>query len=198
MNCSYGISCSMPCFLTVNTGKKSMVSLKTDHFLPQWLNVISLFKCCVIYLTVQVRATSPRPKRWHEQGKLLLSIMLQQHREFMTLKRWKFTVTEHLIVTSFEGKRARTRFLFAINKLRRFKYLSVWAGDQILLLLLSVWGSIAETELANSRISAAMLSHAQSKAHCTLTVTFPWTPTPSFGVLSAVQSQFQAWWPVSD
>lgn len=63
MNCSYGISRSMPCFLTVNTEKKGMVSLKTDRFLPQGLNVISLFKCCIIYLAVQVRATSPRPKR---------------------------------------------------------------------------------------------------------------------------------------
>lgn len=70
--------------------------------------------------------------------------MLQQHREYMTLETWKLTVTEHLIVTSFEGKRARTRFPWAINKLRKFKYLSVWTDDQ--LLLLSFWGSIAETE----------------------------------------------------
>lgn len=103
------------------------------------------------------------------------------------LKTWKFTVTEHSIVTSFEGKRARTRSPWAINKLSRFKYLSVWADDHLLLLLLSFI-----SESVNSRISAAILSYAWSMAHCSLTVAFPWMPTPSFGVLSAVQSQFQS------
>lgn len=63
MNCNYGISHSMPCSVKVNIeGKKSIVSLKTDNFLPQWLNVISLFQCCIIYFAVQLQATSPRPK----------------------------------------------------------------------------------------------------------------------------------------
>lgn len=69
-------------------------------------------------------------KRWHEQGKRLLSIILQQHREFMTLKRWRFTVRDNWMVTSFEGKRARTCFPWKINKLAVFKYLLVWPDDQ--------------------------------------------------------------------
>lgn len=48
----------------------------------------------------------------------------------MTLRRWRFTVTEHWIITSFEGKRARMSFPWTINKLTRFKYLLVWADDQ--------------------------------------------------------------------
>lgn len=97
--------------------------------------------------------------------------MLQQHREFMTLKTWKFTVTEHLIATSFEGKRARTRFPWAINKLRRFKYLSVWADDH--LLLLSFWGSIAETRThgefkdfcSNALTCLELTAHLQTLFH---------------------------------
>lgn len=187
----------MPCFVTVNTEEKKQSVWKQIIFYLSVCDLLVLvlyhLPCCPSksYLTqIEVQ------KRLYEQGKLLLSIMLQRRREFMTLKRWKFSVTEHLTVTSFEGKRARTRFPWAINKLRRFKYLSVWGDDE--LLLLSVWGSIAETEPVNAWISAAKLSHACSKAHCTLTVTFPWMPTPSFGVLSAVQSQFQAWWFVSE
>lgn len=115
--------------------KISIFSLKRDCILPWWLMWSLWFSIIPLpcYTTAGHLTQIKVHTRWQsaqEQGKLLLSIILQQHREFMTPKRWRFTVRDNWIITSFEGKRARTSFPWKINKLAVFKYLLVWADDQ--------------------------------------------------------------------
>lgn len=81
----------------------------------------------------------------------------------MTLKRWRFTVTVHWIITSFKEKGARTSFPWTINNLLRFKYL--WYE----LMISTQWLRLhAKAEPVLSRISATLFWHAWTETYCTL------------------------------